>query len=129
MRLFLAIALPTLTLAAAAGVYVFKPAALPQQLAPELPRAMQPISVTSFRNRWDGLGHQAAASRTSNAGETVAGSPGPIPLAEDLPRQIETPSPLIRKRSARLGGRGLCARHGLRRVDYQRSGHLYWRCA
>jgi hypothetical protein len=130
MRLFVAIALPTLTLAAAAGGYVFKPTALPQQLVPQLPRAVQPISVTSFRQRWDALGQQVAASQTSTwSSETVAASAGPMPLAADLPQQIERPPPLIPKRAARLGGRELCARHGLRRVDYRRSGHLYWRCA
>jgi hypothetical protein len=118
-----------LILAVAAGGYAFKPTAAPQQLAPQSPRTVQPTSVTTFRHRWEALGEQAAPMPTTNRPiESVAASLGPMALAEDLPQQTER-SPLSRKRAARLGGGEVCARHGLRRVDYRKNGHLYWRCA
>jgi hypothetical protein len=129
MRLLMAIALPVLILAVAAGGYAFRPTAAPQQLAPQSPRTVQPTSVTTFRHRWEALGEQAAAIQTRNRSfESVAASTGPMALAEDLPQQIER-SPLSRKRAARVAGGEVCARHGLRRVDYRKNGHLYWRCA
>jgi hypothetical protein len=129
MRLLVAIALPMLILAVAAGGYAFKPTAAPQQLAAQLPRTVQPTSVTTFRHRWEALGQQATATQTSNRPiESNAASTGPMALAEDPPQQIER-SPSSRKRTARLGGGEVCARHGLRRVDYRKNGHLYWRCA
>ena len=130
MRLLVAIALPVLILAAAAGGYAFKPAAAPQQVAAQPPRAVQPTSVTTFRYRWEALGQQAAAIPTRNpAVESVAASIGPMALAEELPQQGERSPPPSRKRAARAGGGEVCARHGLRRVDYRKNGHLYWRCA
>jgi len=139
MRLLAAIALPVLMLAVAAGGYAFKPTAVPQQLAPQqlvpqqlapqLPRTVQPTSVTTFRHRWEALGQQAAATQTRNwSNESVAAPKGPMALAEDLPQQIER-SPPSRRRAERVGGGEVCARHGLRRVDYRKNGHLYWRCA
>ena len=129
MRLLAAIALPVLMLAVAAGGYAFKPTAAPQQLAPQLPRTVQPTSVTTFRHRWEALGQQAAATQTRNwSNESVAAPKGPMALAEDLPQQIER-SPPSRRRAERVGGGEVCARHGLRRVDYRKNGHLYWRCA
>jgi hypothetical protein len=130
MRLLVPIALPVLILAVAAGGYAFKPTAIPHQLAPQLPRTVQPTSVTTFRHRWEALGQQAAATQTRNRPiESVAASMGPMALAEDLPQQIERSPQPSRKGAARLGGGEVCARHGLRRVDYRRNGHLYWRCA
>jgi hypothetical protein len=131
MRLQVAIALPLLVLAAAAGGYAFKPAAAPQQqLAPQPPRAVQPTSVTTFSYRWEALGQQAAAMPTTNRSiESVAASMGPMALAEEPPQQIDHSSSSSRRRAARLGGGEVCARHGLRRVDYRKNGHLYWRCA
>jgi hypothetical protein len=119
-----------LILAVAAGGYAFKPTAAPQQLAPQLPRTVQPTSVTTFRHRWEALGQQAAATQTRNLSiESVAASTGPMALAEDPSQQIERSPPSSRRRAARLGGGEVCARHGLRRVDYRKNGHLYWRCA
>jgi hypothetical protein len=132
MRLLVAIALPLLILAAAAGGYAFKPAAAPQQLAPQPPRAVQPTSVTTFRYRWDALGpgQPVPPAPTKNRPiESVAASLGPMALAEEMPQQIERPAPPSRKRAARAAGGEVCARHGLRRVDYRKNGHLYWRCA
>jgi hypothetical protein len=132
MRLLAAIALPVLILAAAAGAYALKPTTVSQQLAPQLPRTVQPTSVTTFWPRWEalGLGQQAAVPQTRNRPtDTVAAALGPMALAEGLPQQTERSPPPSRKRAARAGGGEVCARHGLRRVDYRKNGHLYWRCA
>jgi len=102
-----------------------QPANQPQ--SPAL-RSVQTVSVTTFRNRWDALRPQAVAPPTSR--ETASASQGPLPVAELMPQQIQpAPSPPRREQAARPVVRELCARHGLRRVEYRRGGHLYWRCA
>lgn len=122
----------TVTLALVAGGYIFKPKAPAQQMVPQT-RAVQTISVMSFRQRWDALGQLAAPPPPiAPQLETYAAWSGP-PVPEDIPQQIEAPPPLrreLRERAApRPVMRELCARHGLRRVEYRRGGHLYWRCA
>ncbi|HKD24793.1 MAG TPA: hypothetical protein VKC66_02590 [Xanthobacteraceae bacterium] len=84
--------------------------------------------MTTFRNRWDALRPQAVTPPTSR--ETASASQGPLPVAELMPQQIQpAPPPPRREQAARPVVRELCARHGLRRVEYRRGGHLYWRCA
>jgi hypothetical protein len=110
-----------------AGGDVFRPTAPAQQLVPQQPRPVQTIIVTIFRDRWDALPEQATAPPSiAPRRETVAASSRLVEIAEDLPSQTEL-APLPRERAARP--RELCARHNLRRVEYRRGGHLYWRCA
>ena len=128
LRLIVPVALPTVaTLVLVAGGDVFRPTAPAQQLVPQPPRPVQTIIVTIFRDRWDALPEQATAPPSiAPRRETVAASSRLVEIAEDLPSQTEL-APLPRERAARP--RELCARHSLRRVEYRRGGHLYWRCA
>jgi hypothetical protein len=129
LRLIVPVALPTVaTLVLVAGGDVSRPTAPAQQLVAQQPRPVQTISVTIFRDRWDALAEQATAppSIGSRPEKTVAASPRLVEIAEDLPSQTEL-APPPRERAARP--RELCARHSLRRVEYRRGGHLYWRCA
>jgi hypothetical protein len=126
LRLIVPVALPTVaTLVLVAGGDVFRPTAPAQQLVPQQPRPVQTITI--FRDRWDALAEQATAPPSiAPRRETVAASSRLVEIAEDLPSQTEL-APPPRARAARP--RELCARHSLRRVEYRRGGHLYWRCA
>jgi hypothetical protein len=128
LRLIVPVALPTVaTLVLVAGGDVSRPTAPAQQLVPQQSRSVQTISVTIFRDRWDALAEQATAPPSVGPRrETVAASSRLVEIAEDLPSQTEL-APPPRERAARP--RELCARHNLRRVEYRRGGHLYWRCA
>jgi len=128
-RVFIAIALVlAVTVSLVAGGYMFRPDQPANQPPSPAPRSVQTVSVTTFRNRWAALGPQAVTPPTSR--ETASASPGPLPVAEVMPQQIQpAPPPPRRAQAARPVVGELCARHGLHRVEYRRGGHLYWRCA
>jgi len=99
--------------------------ATPEQIRLPLgPRLVTTIHVVSFVYRWEPV-------------EEIKPPPPELPAYFDLPIIANTsiapasppPAPPAPHAQAPHRPRDVCARYGGHRVDYRKSGHLYWRCA